>query len=212
MAAIPHTSRERTYALAAIYQVTMLVDELAHQGQANAEEIEAVLSGLFVMNPEETFAVYGEPQLLLKGLKMLRGDFSKQDSETLYNATRYALMLIGLEKQLTRNRGMLATLATELEGVKRQIDHFSLLHETVLSRLDQIYQQTLSTIHPRIIVKGSNHHLARPENAARIRALLLAGVRAVVLWRQCRGNRFQLIFGRGKLVAEAAKMVAETEV
>ena len=38
----------------------------------------------------------------------------------------------------------------------------------------------------------------------KVRALLLAGIRAVVLWRQLGGSRTQIIFARKKMV-ELAK-------
>jgi high frequency lysogenization protein len=42
---------------------------------------------------------------------------------------------------------------------------------------------------PRIMVNGDPAHLNNPENANRIRALLLAGIRAAMLWRQSGGGR-----------------------
>ncbi|HSR54696.1 MAG TPA: DUF489 family protein, partial [Alphaproteobacteria bacterium] len=35
------------------------------------------------------------------------------------------------------------------------------------------------------------------------RALLLAGIRAAVLWRQVDGSRLRLLFGRKRIVREA---------
>ena len=66
---------------------------------------------------------------------------------------------------------------------------------------------TVSTLGPRIIVRGDPALLARPESANRIRALLLAGIRAAVLWRQCGGTRVGLILGRRRLL-EAARGLA----
>ena len=59
---------------------------------------------------------------------------------------------------------------------------------------------------PRIIVQGDQGYLSNPDNAARIRALLLAGIRAAVLWRQAGGTRWNLILGRNKLVAAARRL------
>ncbi len=44
-------------------------------------------------------------------------------------------------------------------------------------------------------------HLQQTDNAAKIRALLLAGIRSARLWRQLGGHRWQLIFSRRKLLA-----------
>ncbi|WP_243260442.1 DUF489 family protein, partial [Pseudomonas aeruginosa] len=39
-------------------------------------------------------------------------------------------------------------------------------------------------------------------NAARIRALLLAGIRSARLWRQLGGSRWQMVFSRRRLLNE----------
>ena len=46
------------------------------------------------------------------------------------------------------------------------------------------------------MVSGEPHHLSDPKNANKIRALLLAGMRSAVLWRQLGGNRLQLLLAR----------------
>ena len=43
-------------------------------------------------------------------------------------------------------------------------------------------------------------HLQQTDTAAKIRALLLAGIRSARLWRQLGGHRWQLIFSRRKLL------------
>ena len=45
-------------------------------------------------------------------------------------------------------------------------------------------------------------YLQQSANAAKIRTLLFAGVRAARLWRQLGGSRWQLVFGRRKLLKE----------
>ncbi|RLA21365.1 MAG: lysogenization regulator HflD, partial [Gammaproteobacteria bacterium] len=38
-----------------------------------------------------------------------------------------------------------------------------------------------------------------PHNKNKIRALLLSGIRAALLWRQCGGSRWKIIFQRKKI-------------
>ena len=45
-------------------------------------------------------------------------------------------------------------------------------------------------------------HLQVSSNAARIRALLLAGIRSARLWRQLGGSRWQMVFSRRRLLNE----------
>jgi high frequency lysogenization protein len=45
------------------------------------------------------------------------------------------------------------------------------------------------------------------DNAAKIRALLLAGIRAALLWRQAGGDRWKLIFSRSAMQKEAQQLL-----
>jgi len=58
------------------------------------------------------------------------------------------------------------------------------------------------------MVSGEHGHLANPMIAARVRAVLLAGIRSAVLWHQLGGRRLQLLFSRGKVARTAAEILA----
>jgi high frequency lysogenization protein len=78
----------------------------------------------------------------------------------------------------------------------------------VVARLADTYSQTISTLSPRIMVSGENNQLKNPENANRVRALLLAGIRSAVLWRQCGGRQWHLLLQRRKLIESARQLMA----
>jgi len=65
------------------------------------------------------------------------------------------------------------------------------------------------TLRPRIKVSADPVILENPGNQNLIRALLLAAIRAAVLWRQCGGGRLALVLRRRALV-EAAGRLLET--
>jgi len=71
----------------------------------------------------------------------------------------------------------------------------------VFNRLGQLYADTLSTMRPRIMVKGNPQYLGQPGVVAEVRSLLLAAIRSAVLWRQKGGNYFDLFLRRGALLA-----------
>jgi high frequency lysogenization protein len=70
-----------------------------------------------------------------------------------------------------------------------------------------LYRQSISNISPRIIVKGKPLFLQNPDTQNRIRALLLAGIRSAVLWRQLGGTRLQLLFSRKSIVSDAEELL-----
>ncbi len=57
------------------------------------------------------------------------------------------------------------------------------------------------------MVRGEPLHLQNPDNAARIRVALLAGIRAAVLWRQAGGSKWQFLLQRRKTAAKARELV-----
>ena len=86
--------------------------------------------------------------------------------------------------------------------------------DEAVGELAEVYVATMGEVGPRLRVNGERALLDVPENAARIRALLLAGVRATVLWRQLGGNRLRLLLGRARIVRCASALAAapdETE-
>ena len=72
----------------------------------------------------------------------------------------------------------------------------------MIANCASLYQDTISTFRQRIQVQGDMRHLQQPNNAAKIRALLLTGIRSARLWRQLGGHRWQMVFSRSKLLKE----------
>ena len=61
------------------------------------------------------------------------------------------------------------------------------------------------------MVNGDPVHLNNSENANRIRALLLAGIRAATLWRQSGGGRLTLLLRRNPLLLETRMLLARLD-
>jgi high frequency lysogenization protein len=51
--------------------------------------------------------------------------------------------------------------------------------------------------------------LSNDKNASRIRALLLAGLRSAILWRQCGGTRWSILFNRKRYENESTLLLRE---
>ena len=75
--------------------------------------------------------------------------------------------------------------------------------------LADVYTETISTLQPRIMVKGEESVLRNSDSKSMIRALLLAGMRATVLWKQCGGSRTRLIFQRRKILGICRMLLQE---
>jgi len=193
-------THEHAMALAGLFQAVTLVQQVAREGNADAEPFESSITSIFRIDAENTDAVFGSSTHLTRGLQILcqqlGKDKSRQDSELM----RYAVSLMFLERQLMRNTKMLTKVRDGIDAATLQSEHYSVTHENVLARLADTYATTVSQLQPRIMVQGKPEYLNTPANANRIRSLLLAGMRAAVLWRQLGGNRLRLLWTRKSIV------------
>ncbi|MBA5113383.1 high frequency lysogenization protein HflD [Pseudomonas aeruginosa] len=195
--------RQQLIALGAVFESAALVDKLARTGQISEAPLGCMLGSLLARNPASTLDVYGGDSLNLRdGFKALASVLERKPGSLQREPLRYALAMLTLERQLDKRGDMLDLIGQRLDQVEQQVQHFGLVHENVIASFASIYQDTLSTFRQRIQVHGDMRHLQVSSNAARIRALLLAGIRSARLWRQLGGSRWQMVFSRRRLLNE----------
>ncbi|PAV26737.1 high frequency lysogenization protein [Tamilnaduibacter salinus] len=199
---------DQIIALAGLFQAVTQVQQIAHQGRCDAGSFDTCIASLFATDPPSTRAVYGELRDLREGLSTLRDLLQQQRGQQDMEILRYALNLIHLESRLRRKPEMLDIIGSRIDQARHTADHFGYSHINLINNLASIYTDTVSTFRLRIQVTGSPAELQREENAARVRALLLAGIRSAVLWRQVGGRRWHLLLFRKKMT-ETAKRLAE---
>lgn len=196
-------TQEQLIALGAVFEAAYLVDKIAKTGQASEAPLICMLGSLLVREPQNTLEVYGGDDLNLRdGYRTLVSALERDPASLQRNTLRYAWALLGLERKLAKRDDMLQIMGTRLDQIQQQVQHFGPAHDNVIAACGALYQDTLSTFNRRIQVQGDMRHLQQPSNAAKIRALLLTGIRAARLWRQLGGHRWQLVFSRGKLLNE----------
>jgi high frequency lysogenization protein len=202
-----HTLADRTLALAGVFQAAGLVQNIANRGSIDPQALEVCIRSLFEFNPVTTEAVYGGIAGIRSGLEWLIAHLSGKQSLMRTQLVKYAVGVLYLERQLAKRPSMMERISGEVDRARLQSGHFSITHSNVLASLAGCYSDTISTLTPRIIVSGEHGHLSNPEVANTVRSLLLAAIRSAVLWRQCGGNRIQLLFGQRKLLAEAQRLL-----
>lgn len=193
--------QEQLVALGAVFEAAALVDRIARTGQVPNAALASMLGSLLVREDKPALEIYGGDDLNLReGYRALVGALERDTSSLQREPLRYALAMIGLERQLDKRSDMLQVIGSRLDQIQQQVDHFGLTHENVVASFGGLYQDTISTFRQRIQVQGDMRHLQQSDNAAKIRALLLAGIRSARLWRQLGGHRWQMIFSRRKLL------------
>jgi high frequency lysogenization protein len=201
---ISERQRDRTIALAAIVQACSQVQKIAETGQSDAATMLPLMQSLLVENAPSTEAVYGSISALKTGIRELNQQLSKKKEQKDVVLLRYIISLLHLERQLAKHPEMMELISRELDQVPQQVEYFGdILSPQVLARFADIYHRTLSELKPRIQVFGDPGHLQQPDNINKIRALLLSGIRAAVLWRQKGGRRWQFLFQSAKILASA---------
>jgi|TARA_B110000211_G_C14092019_1_gene559689 high frequency lysogenization protein len=202
---------QQTIALAAIFQAASLVEQLARTGDIPAAELELLITSLFKQSPDSFDDIYGSKPNLQAGFhgicKMMGDDSLKSKQDIKPEVMRYALSIVHLEGRLRKNSHMMNQLGESIQSSVRQADHFHITHESVIGSLADTYKQTLSTLSFRIKVSGNPQILQNSLNANKVRALLLAGIRAAILWRQVGGRRWHLLFNRKRYIKDAQSLL-----
>ncbi|CZF77821.1 High frequency lysogenization protein HflD [Grimontia celer] len=201
-----NTLFDRTIAFAGICQSVKLVQEIARKGSCDYDALSASLNSIILTNPSSTLEVFGNEENLTIGLNTLINELDNSPGGS--ELTRYLINILALERKLSGRRDSLAQLSDRIETVQRQVQHFELLDDQMISNLASIYLDTISPLGPRIQVTGNPAQLQQTGVQHKVRALLLSGIRGAVLWRQVGGKRRHLIFGRKQMIEQAKIILA----
>jgi high frequency lysogenization protein len=202
------TLTHQTIALAGVAQAAALVQQLATRGTCDQEALNASIGSILKIDSASVLDVYGGLSGLTLGLKQLQAQMTGYRVDNPEQA-RYAATLVFLENQLSSRKDLLDAIRSGVEKAQAQSEHFGPLHENVLANLADVYHGTVSTLQPRIMVNGEQVYLSRPDTVNKIRALLLAGIRSVILWKQCGGARWKFIFYRKKIQKELENLLKQ---
>lgn len=202
---VSQQEKEQTIALSAIFQAAELVATLAKTGKMDNGYLKPLVNSILLVNAETTEDIYGGQwdckSNLALGRRITRQALGKERSSVNPDTLRYALSLIHLESKLLKSDGILSALGNGISQLDRQKTHYEdPLHENMIAAISGIYQDTLSKLPFRIQVHGDSRFLQQPSISNQVRATLLTGIRAAMLWRQLGGKRWHLIFKRKSLL------------
>jgi len=201
------TPDNRALAFAGMLQALQLVQQVAHGKPRDLDSVQASLRSILALDADTVDAVYGGIEGVRAGLRLLKpqllGGAHRPDPEL----NRYLVVLLHLERKLSKRADLLERLRIGIEHTRRQLEHFDITHASVVAGLADTYSDTVSTLNPRIMINGDPERLRDSTVANQIRALLLAAMRSAVLWRQCGGTRLGLLLGRRRLVQVADKLL-----
>ena len=190
----------------------MLVKRTAAGQTTLAAEEATCINSIFNIDPVLVKDIYGGVESLRYGLKGMVEQLSGKTTGSDMELTRYAITVLHLERKLAKNPDHLETLRQGIQRINLTAESVGESTPATLTQLASLYTSTISQLTPRIIISGDPAILSMEEVKARIRALLLAAIRAAVLWRQCGGTRIKLIFNKKAILRETERILASTSV
>ena len=206
-----NTEQEKCLALAGVCQAAELVQQVARKGKVNEQGFLASINSIVITDPEFVEQVYGQAANLQTGLATLVDQLGNTNASKDAEITRYIASILGLERKLAKNQKRMSELAERISHIQRQQTHLSLDDTQMMNNLASVYSDVVSPMGPKIQVAGNPTLLKQALNQHKVRALLLAGVRSAVLWRQLGGSRRQILFKRRKILAHAEQILSQVK-
>ena len=207
------SSHDPVLALAGIFQSARLAQQLAREGHADPEAFQASIRSILDIDAPNVQAVYGGTTGVRLGLTLLHTKLSGQSEPSDVEMARYVVALMHLANVLSKRPPMQEAIRSGIEAAQTQMKFFANdnttgdVHPALVEKLAELYSQTISSLAPRIMVSGDHGHLSNPTIAAKVRAVLFAGIRSAILWRQLGGRRWQLLFQRAKIARAASVLL-----
>ncbi len=206
------TTRARTIALAGLFQAATLVRQTGLGKVRDEVATRASIGSILKTDATSVEDVYGGIAPLRTGLETLSSQLGSDSGLRDMELTGYAITLLHLERKLARDKPLLERITSAIRQLAMQSQDTDLRDPELIAELAELYSQTISTLTPRIMVHGDPGVLSGTATRNMIRTLLLAGIRAAVLWRQCGGNRLRLIFGRRGMLESCAGLLREARL
>ena len=186
----------RVIALAGVFQACANVHSIANEGRFDSAAVESSLAILFRIDSDSAADAFGGLPGVRFGMEQLIANLDSKDRHIA--VWRLVIGVLRLERKLAARPQMRRKIGEGIESIQRQVDHLGVAHSTVQTRLAELYSENLSRLRPRIVVHGNPVQLSDPKRVEQIRSLLLAAIRAAVLWRQVGGSQWRLLLRRGE--------------
>ncbi|WP_299077498.1 high frequency lysogenization protein HflD [uncultured Paraglaciecola sp.] len=203
MSSNKHRFYESNIALAGLCQAASLVKHIARGKEFDHQALVTSTNSVIITDSENTEQVFGDLGQIVLGYKTLLAQLNNESTKKDVEVTRYIANLLSIERKLSANKKMMASLGERISNIQRQQLHLDQTDSQLQSNLASIYTDLISPESRKIQVAGVPAILQRPDNQHKVRALLLAGIRAAVLWRQLGGKRRHILFNRQQILDSA---------
>lgn len=185
---------DRVLALGALLVALSQVRRIAETGQSDTATLQLALDSVFRLDAADTAAAVGGVDAVRPGLRLLSDYLAGTNKDEALG--KLAMAVMQLERRFVADAGMTERVRTGLRALQGPVERLGSPHHDVVAGLASLYADTISHLRPRVMVQGNPHYLGQAGVVAEIRALLLAALRAAVLWRQMGGSLWDFLFRR----------------
>ncbi|NCF62274.1 MAG: high frequency lysogenization protein HflD [Gammaproteobacteria bacterium] len=199
--------KDRTLALAGVFQAAELVRQAANHGTWSGYAASSSLDTLFKLEAGSIAEIYGGTARVRLGIETMLAVL--QGENRYAESLRYTVGLLQIEKKLrqsTRLQGVVGERLIDISQTGGELEQHE-REDLQASDISLLYTETISKLTPRIVVNGKPQYLKNERTVDWVRTLLLAGLRSATLWHQLGGGRFELMFGRRKIMQEAESLL-----
>ena len=196
---------DRVLALGALLVALSQVRRIAETGQSDTATLQVALDSVFRLDAADTAAAVGGVDAVRPGLRLLRDYLAGTNKDEALG--KLAMAVMQLERRFVADAAMTERVRTGLRALQGPVERLGSPHHDVVAGLASLYADTISHLRPRVMVQGNPHYLGQAGVVAEIRALLLAALRAAVLWRQMGGSLWDFLFRRRDMAAAIDKLM-----
>ncbi|MCP4389461.1 MAG: lysogenization regulator HflD, partial [Gammaproteobacteria bacterium] len=144
----------QTLALAGMFQAAVLIDEFAVSGSCDSAAFDGSFDSLFTFDADTTEAVFGQLSCLNIGFVALNDYLGGETRTASRNIAYYVLSMMKLAVVIKSDAGLSERLFNGLRDIERHGVEFELPRRSIISKIDGLYQDTISNLEPRILVRG----------------------------------------------------------
>lgn len=187
-----------TYALAAIVESARQIHQIARNGIIDERIVGCLLRGVLRVEPESTESVY--PKSCLTGGLNYLADVTQLDPKEAHDITRYMFSFFKLtEKYLTEAEAR-ESLGTQITYIRKSLMDQVEKSTFTAKQLSSWYKTNIfdRQIH-QIPIYGDKQYLTVERNVNFIRALIVSGIRACILWKQVGGTQLNCFFNKSRI-------------
>jgi len=191
-----------------LIQACYQVRQIATKNSDDQPCLSIAVKSILKTDSDSAEDVFSGVKNLKKGLQLLQ-DYGSNLKEQDLELMKLCMQTLTISRKLLKKKDFLSKIQTGITKIKEQSEFFSTEHENVIANISSLYQQTISTMSPRIMVSGNAAFLGQSRNADKVRMYLFSAIRSAVLWQQLKGSRLQLLFQRKKTIACAEKLLLQ---